>query len=94
MTSIPGCSCWAAPDRLRQTQPRSPPACRSRSLPGTYVLVNDLPNCSFVGIQVQARNMRLLLNKHTISGGAVFGFSADEVKCLRIVGGTITASIV
>lgn len=38
---------------------------------GKYRLANDLVSCSTVGVEIQASNTTLLLNGHTISGGAV-----------------------
>ncbi len=64
------------------------------SAPGNYFLANDLGPCTTpFAIQIAARNVRLRLEGHTITGGGdiTIGISAGGVQKIKIEGpGTIT----
>ena len=68
--------------------------------PGTYVLANDL-SCPINGVVIEASNVHLVLNGHTITGpgktaqvGAdgiqVFGSLTNRLTGVSIDGGTVT----
>jgi hypothetical protein len=66
------------------------------TVPGNYILANDVAGTGGAGIEIDASNVKLNLNGHTVSGGDGIGIEGENVHVYngRVVGSNVGVLII